>query len=86
MTWDGVCARAYASHADSIVSEIERVAAPLEHIGLDVGWLVRRVAQLASWEKTAFGKDDKEVFAAYAVATWLRSWGVERVSDCSWSD
>ena len=86
VTWDGVCARAYAAHGDSIVTEIERVAAPLEHIGLNVGWLVGRVDQLASWEKTAFGKDDKEVFAAYAVATWLRSWGVERVSDCSWSD
>jgi len=86
VSWDGVCARAYASHGDSIVSEIESVSAPLEHIGLDVRWLVKRVAQLASWEKTTFGKDDKEVFAVYALATWLRSWGVERVSDCSWSD
>jgi hypothetical protein len=86
VSWDGVCARAYAAHGDSIVSEIERVAAPLEHIGLDVGWLIMRVAELASWEKTMFGKDDKEVFAVYALATWLRSWGVERVSDCTWSD
>jgi len=85
VSWDGVCARAYAAHGDSIVTEIERVRGPLEQIGIDVRWVTERVGQLARWEKTSFGKDDKEVFAVCAVATWLRSWGVEQVSDCSWS-
>jgi hypothetical protein len=84
--WDGVCARAYALHGNSIINEIELARGPLEHIGLDVRWLVRRIAQLASWQRTTFGRDDREVFAVYGLATWLRSWGVERVSDCSWSD
>ena len=84
--WDGVCARAYSLHGDAIANEIELVKEPLKHIGLDVQWLVRRVGQLARWEKTKFGSDDKEVIAAYALATWLHSWGVERVTDCSWSD
>jgi hypothetical protein len=86
VSWDGVCARAYAAHGDALVGEIETVSAPLEHIGLNVGWIVRRIAQLAAWERTTFGKDDREVFAVYALATWLRSWGVERVSDCGWSE
>lgn len=85
VSWDGVGARAYAAHADSIVTEIDRVRGPLEQIGIDVRWVTGRVAQLARWENTTFGRDDKEVFAAYAIATWLRSWGVEQVSDCSWS-
>jgi len=86
VSWDGICARSYAQHADSIIDEIERVSAPLEHIGLNARWLVRRVRELARWEKTTFGQDDKEVFAAYALATWLHSWGVERVRDCGWGD
>jgi asparagine synthetase B (glutamine-hydrolysing) len=84
--WDGVCARAYAQHAASIANEIELVKEPLEHIGLNVPWLIGRVGQLARWEKTNFGSDDKEVIATYALATWLRSRGVQRMSDCSWSD
>jgi hypothetical protein len=84
--WDGASARAYTQHGDSIVTEIERVRAPLERLGLDVRWLVRRVAQLVGGQKTTSAGDDKEVIAGYALATWLRSWGVEQVSDCSWSD
>jgi hypothetical protein len=84
--WDGVSARAYALHGDSIATELERVAGPLHLLGLDVRWLVRRVAQLAGGQKTTSAGDDKEVIAAYALATWLRSWGVERASECGWSD
>lgn len=83
---DGVCARAYAQHADSIVKELEQVRGPLECVGLDVRWLVRRVAQLAGGKQTTSAREDKEVIAAYALATWLNSWGVEHVSDCNWSD
>ena len=84
--WDGVTSRAYALHADHIATEIEHVRGPLERVGLDVSWLVRRVAQLADGKRTSSARDDKEVIASYALATWLRSWGVERVSDCSWND
>ena len=84
--WDGVTSRGYARHADSIVTEIERVRGPLERLGMDVRWLVRRVALLADGQKTTSALDDKEVIAGYAIATWLRSWGVERVADCSWAD
>lgn len=73
--WDGVSTRAYATHADSIIAEIERVASPLEHVGLSVSWLVRRVAQLARGQKSTTRRDDREVIAAYALASWLRSWG-----------
>ena len=83
--WDGVCARGYAQHASVIVEEIERVRGPLEHLGLDVRWLSRRVAQLAEGKKSTTAREDREVIAGYALATWLRSWGVERVADCAWS-
>jgi hypothetical protein len=86
VSWDGVCARAYAQHGDSIIDEFEGALAPLEHVGLNVRWLTKRVRQLGRWEKTQFGEDDREVFAAYALATWLRSWGVARVCDCLWTD
>lgn len=84
--WDGVTSRGYALHADHIVTEIEAVRGPLERVGLDVRWLVKRVAQLADGQKMTSAFDDKEVIASYALATWLRSWGVEHVADCSWSD
>ncbi len=86
VSWDGVCARMYAQNGEAIAYEIERVRDPLVHMGVDVRWLTRRVAQLARWERTTFGEDDREVFAVYALATWLHSWGVDRVSDCDWSD
>ena len=82
--WDGVCARAYALHGHSIVNEIERVRGPLERAGLDVPWLTQRVGKLARWETSTFGRDDREVFAVYALATWLHSWGIEQVSDAVW--
>ena len=84
--WDGVTSRAYARHADAIVTEIERVSGPLGRLGLDMRWLARRVTQLADGHKTTSARDDKEVICAYTVATWLRSWGVEHVADCCWSD
>lgn len=85
-SWDGVCARAYAQHGDAIASEISRAAPTLEHVGLDVRWLERRVAELASWQRTRFGQDDREVFAAYAVATWLSSWGLADPRGAHWED
>ena len=84
--WNGVTSRAYALHADSIAAEIERVRGPLEFLGLDVRWLVRRVVQLAGGQRTSSARHDKEVIASYALATWLYSWGVEHVADCRWSD
>ena len=83
--WDGVSMRAYATHADSIATEIERVSGPIERVGMDARWLVGRVQQLARGQKSTTARDDREVIAGYALATWLRSWGVERVSDCGWT-
>jgi hypothetical protein len=85
VAWDGVCGRAYAQHASSIMDPIECLSGPLEALGLNVGWLARRTRELADWKTTAYGMDDRELFAAYAIAMWLRSWGVERLSDCDWA-
>lgn len=86
VSWDGVCARSYALHGKAIAAELEHEGMVLEHIGIDVAWLIKRVGELARWEKTTFGQDDKEIFAVYALATWLHSWGVEHVSDCGWEN
>jgi asparagine synthetase B (glutamine-hydrolysing) len=86
VSWDGVCARGYARHGQEIATLIESAAEPLAHIGIQPGWIVDRVGQLARWERTTFGKDDKEVFAVYSLAHWLKSWGLERVSGCAWKD
>lgn len=73
-------------HANHVVTEIERVRAPLENLGINVKWMVKRVAQLADGQKMTSARDDKEVIASYSIATWLHSWGVERVSDCNWAE
>ncbi|MGA3353994.1 MAG: asparagine synthase C-terminal domain-containing protein [Acidimicrobiales bacterium] len=84
--WDGVCARGYTEHADAIVGEIERVREPLEFLGVKVRWLRTRVEELAGGRKSTTARDDREVIACYALATWLGSWAVERVADCCWDD
>jgi hypothetical protein len=84
--WDGVCARAYAMHGRSIIGELERSMNLLDHIGLNVRWLIRRARELVSWRRTDFGSDDKEVIGAYALAIWLRRLGIENVTDCDWSE
>ena len=84
--WDGVVARAYAQHGSAIATEIEAARGPLECVGVDMRWLGKRVEELASGRRSTTAKDDREVIAAYALAMWLRSWGVQRVSDCGWVD
>lgn len=56
----------------------------LGQVGLDVPWLVKRVRQLAEGSTSTSDNRDKEVIASYALATWLHSWGVERMKDCKW--
>ena len=85
VSWDGVCARGYAAHGENIIQEIERTASVLEYLGIDHRWIIERVGELARWEITRFGETDKEVFAVYALSTWLQSWGIERPSACSWT-
>jgi hypothetical protein len=84
--WDGVSSRAYAAHGAHIAAEIERISGPLEQLGLEVRWLLRRVAELTQGRKASSDREDKEVIGSYAVATWLRAWGVEHVTDCAWGD
>jgi len=86
VSWDGICARTYAQHGNAIIEEIENASAPLVQSGFNISWLVKRVGQLSRWEKTSFGQDDREVFIAYALATWFRSWGIEKIADCHWKN
>jgi asparagine synthetase B (glutamine-hydrolysing) len=85
VSWDGVFARAYAAHADTIQSSFERNQRVLEHLGIDVAWLTRRVRELSRWERTKYGSDDGAVFALYALATWLQSCGIQQPSDHQWT-
>jgi asparagine synthetase B (glutamine-hydrolysing) len=80
VAYDGVWMRAYAVHAEHIGRTLERAATILEHLGLSPAWLLRRARCLAEWGPVS----DREVLAAYAVAAWLVSWGLERVSDVGW--
>lgn len=80
VAYDGVWMRAYATHGAHIGSTLDRVAGPLEHIGASPAWLLERTRRLADWAPVS----DREVLAAYAVAAWLVSWGIERVSDVAW--
>jgi hypothetical protein len=84
--WDGVSARGYAAHADGIVSELDRVGSLLEHLGLNMRWLNRRVRQLADLSKPTHDRYDIEVVASYALASWLQSWDILCMSDCEWSE
>ncbi len=80
VAYDGVWMRAYATHGAHIGNMLERVAGPLEHIGANPAWLLERTRLLADWAPVS----NREVLAAYAVAAWLVSWGIERVSDVAW--
>jgi hypothetical protein len=84
--WNGVISRGYTAHQDHIIAELDRVRSPLERVGFNMRWLNHRVRQLADGSKSASDRCDKEVIASYAVATWLRSWGILRASDCGWSE
>jgi asparagine synthetase B (glutamine-hydrolysing) len=82
--WDGVSARGYINHGPTIVAELERAREPLQYLGVRLPWLRSRVTQLASGRKSTTAREDSEVIACYALAAWLRSWGVERLGDCDW--
>ena len=81
VAYDGVWMRAYAVHGEHIARTIERSAPVLQHIGASPNWLLARVRRLAAWAPVS----DREVLAAYAVAVWLVSWGLERVTDVRWN-
>lgn len=80
VAYDGVWLRAYAVHQEHISRTIEGRAGVLEHIGLSPAWLQRRVRQLADWQPVG----DREVIGAYALASWLKAWEVNRVIDVAW--
>ena len=84
--WDGVNTRGYARYAGSIITEIERVREPLERLGVEVRWLVKQVTLLADGRRSTSDREDREVIAIYALATWLHSWGIDRATDCHWAD
>jgi asparagine synthetase B (glutamine-hydrolysing) len=86
VSWDGVCARTYAAHGGSIIQEIEKTSPVLEHLGINPRWIIERVGALSRWEITRFGEMDREVFAVYALSTWLQSWNIEKPSDCCWTN
>ena len=73
--WDGVNTRAYARHAGSIITEIERAREPLERLGVELRWLEKQVTLLVDGRRSTSDRDDREVIAVYALATWLHSWG-----------
>lgn len=86
VTWEGVYARTYVAHADGLSAEFESCRQALEEIGFDVRWLLRRVQALGSLEASEYGRDDREVMSAYAIAYWLNEKGIHRRSDCpTWS-
>ena len=82
--WDGVFARAYATHEETILAVFDRNRRVLGHLGIDVRWLTRRVGELARWERTTYGADDGAVFACYGLATWLESWGIRDAAEHEW--
>jgi hypothetical protein len=84
--WDGVTSRGYAAHEDDIITELDGARSPLEHVGLNMRWLNRRVRKLADGSMSICDRCDKEVIASYALAHWLHSWGILHVSDCGWSE
>jgi hypothetical protein len=83
--WDGVFARGYALHGDGIREAIEQKRSVFDYLGINVPWLAARVRALSRWQRTRYGPDDGEVFAAYAIAVWLESWGIRQARDRDWS-
>jgi asparagine synthetase B (glutamine-hydrolysing) len=81
VAYDGVWMRAYSKHADQISDTISRTAPVLAHLGLSPPRLLRQADLLAAWRPAR----DREVLAAYAVSSWLLSWGIESVGDVVWA-
>jgi hypothetical protein len=84
VTWEGVSARTYVAHEKSLGEEFESCHEALEEIGFNVQWLLKRVCALGALETTEYGRDDREVMSAYAIAYWLNEKGIHRPSDCAW--
>jgi asparagine synthetase B (glutamine-hydrolysing) len=82
VAYDGIWMRAYRRHAAHIGNVFDQASASLEHIGISVAWLQRRVRDLADWREVS----DREVLASYAIATWLNAWGLERLAQPGWVD
>jgi len=82
VAYDGIWMRAYAAQCDHIVATFDQCAEVLDYIGISVSWLLRRARDLADWKT----ESDRDLLAAYAVATWLLSWGVEKVNDVPWDE
>jgi hypothetical protein len=73
VAYDGVWMRAYARHGSYIAGMIDRTAGILERIGLRPAWLIWQARDLADWKPAAA----QEILGAYAIATWLASWGLD---------
>ncbi|MCM2312825.1 MAG: asparagine synthase C-terminal domain-containing protein [Steroidobacteraceae bacterium] len=82
VAYDGVWMRAYLQHAEHIAGVFEQVGSILAHIGVSPAWLQRRARELGAWQE----RSDREVLAAYAIATWLAAWDLRRVEDVDWAD
>ncbi|MBL7937727.1 MAG: hypothetical protein JNL43_00090 [Flavobacteriales bacterium] len=80
VAYDGVWMRGYAHNAEHMASTIQGAAELLEHIGLSATWLVRRIRQLADRKAVSA----REVMGAYALSTWLSSWGIQHPTDVEW--
>lgn len=83
VSWEGVYARTYQAHEDALGTEFESCQDTLEKIGFDVGWLMRRVRALGRLEITDYGRADREVMSAYALASWLNEKGIQRATAVS---
>ena len=86
VSWEGVYARTYVANEGSLSKEFESCHEALEEIGFDVQWLLRRVRALGRLETTEYGRDDREVMSAQAVAYWLNEKGIFKRADCTWAD
>jgi hypothetical protein len=80
VAYDGVWMRAYAHNAAAMANLFEATGSALACIGLSPAWLVRRTRALGEWRPVS----DREVLAAYAIAYWLKSWGIDKASDVAW--
>lgn len=84
VSWEGVYARTYVAHEDSLSEEFESCHEALEEIGFDIQWLMKRVRALGRLEATEYGRDDREVMSVHAIAYWLNEKGIHRRTDCTW--
>lgn len=81
VSWEGVYARTYQVHEGNLGKEFELCHPMLEKLGFDVWWLTRRVRALGRLENTDYGRADREVMSAYALASWLNERGIQRHTD-----